>query len=113
MAKRVRHCAGKPSVPGPMCHGKDVIVWTEKQNDVLLATDLVYMAATAQMEVAVVVSADADIVPGIRRCRDLGVPVELLRFRGALPRLYELEKAADSFRRARPAYFRPYPLPAP
>ena len=50
-----------------------------------------YMAAVDAIDVAVVASADADIVPAIRRCRQLDVPVELLRFRAALPRLYELE----------------------
>ena len=66
------------------------------------------MAATDQMDVALVASADADIVPAIRRCRDLNVAVELLRFRGGIPRLYELEKASTSLRRARPAYFQAY-----
>lgn len=87
-----------------------VIYWVEKQTDVLLSTDLVYFAATNAIDAAVVVSADADIVPAIRRCTQLGVSVELLRFRGAVPRLYELEKVASSFRRARPDYFRPYPV---
>lgn len=85
MAKRIRHCKGKAAPTS--CDGKEVMIWTEKQTDVLLASDLVYMAATSAMDVAIVASADADIVPAIRRCRDLGVPVELLRFRGAVPRL--------------------------
>lgn len=106
MAKRIRHCKGKRQ---PMeCDGKEVVVWTEKQTDVLLATDLLYMAAKDAMDIAVVASADADIVPAIKRCRELGPAVELLRFRGAMPRLYELEQVASSFRRARPAYFQPY-----
>ena len=88
--------------------GKKVQIWQEKQTDVLLASDLLYMAAKGMMDVTVVASADADIVPAIRRCGDLGVPVELLRFRGAMPRLYELEQVATRFLRARPAYFRPY-----
>jgi uncharacterized LabA/DUF88 family protein len=84
-------------------------VWEEKQTDVLLASDLVFMAATNQIDAAVVASADADIVPAIRRCTELGVPVELLRFRGRNhPRLYSLEEVSTSFRRARPSYFRPY-----
>lgn len=87
---------------------KKAEIWIEKQTDVLLASDLVYMAAKDEMDTAIVASADADIVPAIRRCRDLGVPVELLRFRGALPRLYELEAVASTLRRARPSYFRPY-----
>lgn len=106
MAKRMRHCDGKIA---PVCDGKEIVVWTEKLTDVLLASDLVYMAATDQIDIAIVASADADIVPAIRRCRDLDVPVELLRFRGARPRLYELEKAVTGFLRARPSYFRPYP----
>lgn len=98
MAKRTRQCDG----------GKQVDVWIEKLTDVLLATDLVYMAAKDVMDVAIVASADADIVPAIKRCRGLGPTVELLRFRGAVPRIYELEQVASSFRRARPAQFRPY-----
>lgn len=82
--------------------------WIEKQTDVLLATHMVYYAATGLIEVAVVVSADADIAPAMRWCRDLEVPVELVRFRGSIPRLYELERYATHFRRARPAFFRPY-----
>lgn len=88
--------------------GQRVEYWVEKQTDVLLASDLVYMAAKKMMDVAVVASADADIVPAIRRCTELGVPVELLRFRCAKPRLYELEKVSTVLRRARPVYFRPY-----
>ena len=85
-----------------------VVFWTEKLTDVLLASDLVYMAAKDVMDVAIVASADADIVPAIKRCRELGTPVELLRFRGSVPRIYELEQAASSFRRARPAHFKRY-----
>jgi uncharacterized LabA/DUF88 family protein len=88
--------------------GLTATFWVEKQTDVLLASDLVYFAAKGLMDAAVVVSADADIVPAIRRCRELGVSVELLRFRGAVPRLYALEKVSTSLRRARPGYFRPY-----
>ena len=106
MAKRTRECSGKQAPT--LCSGKEIVYWTEKQTDVLLASDLVYMAAVNAIDVAVVASADADIVPAIRRCRQLDVSVELLRFRAALPRLYGLEQVATSFRRARPAYFRPY-----
>ena len=106
MAKRTRECSGKQAPT--LCSGKEIVYWTEKQTDVLLASDLVYMAAVNAIDVAVVASADANIVPAIRRCRQLDVPVELLRFRAALPRLYGLEQVATSFRRARPAYFRPY-----
>ena len=106
MAKRTRECYGKPAPT--LCNGKQVVYWIEKQTDVLLASDLVYMAAVDAIDVAIVASADADIVPAIRRCRELGVPVELLRFRAALPRLYELEQVATSLRRARPANFQPY-----
>ena len=106
MAKRTRECYGKQAPT--LCSGKEIVYWTEKQTDVLLASDLVYMAAVNAIDVAVVASADADIVPAIRRCRQLDVSVELLRFRAALPRLYGLEQVATSFRRARPAYFRPY-----
>lgn len=106
MAKRIRHCRGQRQPTE--CNGKEVVVWTEKQTDVLLASDLVYMAAKDVMDVAVVATADADIVPAIRRCRELGPAVELLRFRGAMPRIYELEQVVSSFRRARPAHFRAY-----
>lgn len=87
---------------------KKVEIWIEKQTDALLASDLVYMAAKGMMDVAVVASADADMVPAIRRCTQLDIPVELLRFRCAKPRLYGLEKASTSLRRARPTYFVPY-----
>jgi uncharacterized LabA/DUF88 family protein len=83
-------------------------VWIEKQTDVLLGTDLVYMAAKELMDRAVVATADADLVPAIRRCIDLDIPVEVLRFRGSTPRIWELESVATVLRRARPVYFRPY-----
>lgn len=88
--------------------GRKMEYWVEKQTDVLLATHIVYYAATGLIDVAVVVSADADIAPAMRWCRDVDVPVELVRFRGSIPRLYELERYATGFRRARPAFFRPY-----
>jgi len=69
---------------------------------------MVYYATTGLIDVAVVVSADADIAPAMRWCREVAVAVELVRFRGAIPRLYELERYATGFRRARPAFFRPY-----
>ena len=84
------------------------VVWIEKQTDVLLGTDLVYRAAMELIDRAVVATADADLVPAIRRCIDLDVPVEVLRFRGTTPRLWELESVATVLRRARPTYFRPY-----
>jgi uncharacterized LabA/DUF88 family protein len=83
-------------------------VWVEKQTDVLLATELVYMAAKGLIDRAVVATADADLVPAIRRCIELGIPVEILRFRGSEPRIWELESLAATLTRARPAYFRPY-----
>ena len=82
-------------------------VWTEKQTDVLLATELVCMAATRLIDRAIVATADADLAPAIRRCVDLGIPVEVLRFRGK-PRVWDLESLAAALIRARPAFFRPY-----
>jgi uncharacterized LabA/DUF88 family protein len=82
-------------------------VWTEKQTDVLLATELVYMAARGLMDRAVVATADADLAPAIRRCAELEIPVEILRFRGK-PRIWKLESIAATLIRARPAFFRPY-----
>ena len=90
--------------------GKKAEVWVEQQTDVLLASDLVYMAAKNMMDVAVLATADGDIIPAVRRCTELGVPVELLRFRGLhQPWLVGLEKVVAGFHRARPAYFQPYP----
>ncbi|MGB6895397.1 MAG: NYN domain-containing protein [Dehalococcoidia bacterium] len=88
-------------------------IWIEKQTDVLLASDLLYMAAKGSMDTAIVATADADLVPAIRRCSELGVPVEVLRFRGVHPRIYELESVAVVLRRARPAYFKPYDADEP
>ncbi len=90
--------------------GQKVEVWVEQQTDVLLASDLVYMAAKDMMDVAVLATADGDIIPAVRRCMELGVPVELLRFRGLhQPWLVGLQKVVAGFQRARPAYFEPYP----
>lgn len=86
-----------------------VSIWLEKQTDVLLASEMLHQAATQSIDVAIIATADADLVPAIRRTTDLGIKVELLRFRGAVPRIYELDRIASVGLRARPAYFRPYP----
>jgi len=82
-------------------------IWVEKQGDVLLATELVYMATKGLIDRAIVATADADLVPAVRRCVDLRIPVEILRFRGK-PRIWELESLAVTLIRARPAFFQPY-----
>ncbi len=53
--------------------------WIEKQTDILLASEMLYAAATNLIDVAVLATADADFVPAIRRCLDLGLKVELLK----------------------------------
>ena len=88
---------------------RGVSFWLEKQTDVLLASGMLYAAATKRIDVAILATADADLVPAIRRCLDLGVKVELLRFKGAVPKIYELDRTASACLRARPAHFRPYP----
>jgi uncharacterized LabA/DUF88 family protein len=88
---------------------RGVSFWLEKQTDVLLASGMLYAAATKRIDVAILATADADLVPAMRRCLDLGVKVELLRFRGAVPKIYELDRTASACLRARPAHFRAYP----
>jgi uncharacterized LabA/DUF88 family protein len=85
-----------------------VTIWLEKQTDVLIASEMLHQAATGAIDVAIIATADADLVPAIRRTIDLGVKVELLRFRGSVPRIFELDRVASVCLRARPAHFRPY-----
>ncbi len=89
-------------------YGVTVTYYIEKQTDVLLSSDLVFHAANNSIDRAIVLTADADIVPGIKRCVELGVPVELVRFRGAVPRIYQLENVSSLVRRAKPGLFIPY-----
>ena len=85
-----------------------VTIWLEKQTDVLLASEMLHQSATKVIDVAILATADADLVPAMRRANDLGVKVELLRFRGAVPRIFELDRVASSTLRARPSSFVPY-----
>jgi len=82
-------------------------IWIEKQTDVLVATELVYMAAMRLMDRAILATADADLAPAVRRCVEVGIPVEILRFRGPT-RMWELESLAAVLIRARPHFFHPY-----
>jgi uncharacterized LabA/DUF88 family protein len=83
--------------------------WVEKQTDVLLSADLVYLAAKGAMDIAILATADADICPAVQRAIDFGVPVELMRFKGNRPRIFQLESLSATIHRARPRFFRPPP----
>ena len=84
------------------------IRWIEKRVDSAIAADMVYLACKDYFDQAIVVSADADLVPPIERTVELGKRVELVVFKGTQPKIYDLERVASWTRRARPSYFKPY-----
>ena len=80
--------------------------WIEKAVDVQLASDLIYLAATDQYDVAVIVSADGDLCPAIRAARALGCRVELVFFKCAKAFVGQLIKDSDMSRAAKRSHFR-------
>ena len=64
--------------------------------DVSLATNLIYYAALpAVMDIAVVVSDSADLLPALKRVRHMGKRVQLVNVSGATPITGEKARACD------------------
>ena len=80
--------------------------WQEKMVDVLIASDMLYFAARKTYDVAILVTADNDLVPAIQRAKNLGRKVELLIFTQAKAEIGDLLKACSIHRKARVSHFR-------
>ena len=81
--------------------------WGEKMVDVWLATDMVFYAAKDTYDVAILVSADGDLVPGVKRVCELGKKVELIFFPQSNAYVGSLVEACSMQRAARSSYFGP------
>ena len=81
--------------------------WQEKLVDVLVASDMIYFAAKDIYDVAILVTADNDLIPAIQRTKNLGRKVELLFFKQAEPEIGYLLRACSIHRKARISHFRP------
>jgi uncharacterized LabA/DUF88 family protein len=82
-------------------------IWEEKMVDVLIASDMVYLAAKNEYDTAILVTADNDLVPAIQRVKNLNHKVELIVFTKAKPKVGNLVKASTINRSARKSHFIP------
>lgn len=83
--------------------------WVEKRTDVWLASQMILEAATDALDVAILVTADSDLVPAVELVRFLNKDVELVVFPGKKPNVSELLTDASQVKTARQSWFQPYP----
>jgi len=92
---------------GYMVHRKKE--WQEKQVDVWLASEMITQASNNAYDIAILVTADTDLVPAVDHARmhhDKGV--ELVVFPKSIVNVTQLVRAANSTTTARRSWFRPY-----
>jgi uncharacterized LabA/DUF88 family protein len=83
--------------------------WREKQVDVWLASEMITQACTDSYDIAVLVTADTDLVPAVDHVRVAhNKGVELVVFPKSGTNITQLVRAANSTTTARRAWFRPY-----
>ena len=83
--------------------------WQEKMTDVWLAVQMMADAWTNVYDVAILVTADTDMVPAVQMLRYFDKRTELVVFpRSQRPRVTQLVQAVSSIRTARRSWFRPY-----
>lgn len=82
--------------------------WEEKQTDVWLASEMVNQAWMNTYDIAVLATADTDLVPAVWIVRLLNKGVELVVFPRAKPNVTQLVRSAQSWTTARSAFFQPY-----
>ena len=82
--------------------------WQEKQTDVWLAAEMITQAHENTYEIAILVTADTDLVPAAYHVRLLEKGVELAVFPKAHPPVTELIRAANSTTTVRRSFIRPY-----
>ena len=82
--------------------------WSEKQTDVWIAAEMVSLASRDEYDIAVLVTADSDLVPAVEFVRIHGKGVELVVFPRANPTVTQLIRSVNSTTTARRAFFQPY-----
>lgn len=82
--------------------------WLEKRTDVWLASEMVCQAHQDTFDVAILVTADTDLVPAVEHVRMVGKGVELVVFPKCATNVSELVKVCNSTTTARRSFFRPY-----
>ena len=82
--------------------------WLEKQTDVWLVSEMITQAWFDSYDVAVLVTADTDMVPAVWHTRMLKKGVELLVFPNSPTKITQLVRAVHSTTTARKSWFRPY-----
>lgn len=82
--------------------------WNEKQSDVWLACEMLAQAYTNCYDVAILLTADTDLVPAVHHVQMLNKRVELVVFRKSRANVSQLVNCADGTTTARQNWFRPY-----
>ena len=83
--------------------------WQEKQIDVWLASEMITQACANLYDIAILVTADTDLVPAVDHVRVAhNKGVELLVFPRSNTNVTQLVRAANSTTTARRSWFRPY-----
>ena len=82
--------------------------WQEKQTDVWLASEMITQAWFNSYDIAILVTADTDLVQAVWHVRMLFKGVELLVFPKSSTTVTQLVQAANSTTTARQPWFRPY-----
>ena len=85
--------------------------WEEKQVDVWLACEMLNKAFRNTYDIAILVTADTDLVPAVHHTRMLGKGVELLVFPKSSVTITQLVRAVNSTTTARRSFFQPYNAP--
>ncbi len=81
--------------------------WTEKKIDVFIATRMVAMACSNQIDAVILVTADGDLVPAVETVVSLGKKVETIVFTRSNAYVGNLIRVSTSQRNARPSHFIP------
>ena len=82
--------------------------WQEKRTDVWLAAEMVAQAHQDRFDVAILVTADTDLVPAVEHVLMKDKGVELVVFPKCSTNVAELVKVSNSTTTARRSFFRPY-----
>jgi len=82
--------------------------WQEKRTDVWLASEMVAQAHLNTYDVAILVTADTDLVPAVEHVRMVDKGVELVVFPRCRTNVSELVKCCTSTTTARRSFFLPY-----
>lgn len=82
--------------------------WQEKRTDVWLASEMVAQAHLDLYDIAILVTADTDLVPAVEHARMVDKGVELVIFPKCTTNVSELLKVCTSTTTARRSFFQPY-----